>query len=95
MKKNTVIVKRRGHKEKFDERKIYGSVYAACISAHYNEGQCEKVAEEITKKVKKILWGKKEIKSVEIRMKIISELKKKNKELAFFYELNLPDLKRL
>ena len=90
-----VVVKRRGHKEMFDEKKVYGSVYAACASAHCDEMQCEKIAGEITKKVKKLVKNKKEISSTEIRKKIESELKKKDEELAFFYEQHLPNLKRL
>lgn len=89
------VVKRKGHTEEFDEKKVYGSVYAACASAHYEELKCEKIADEITKKIKKFLADKKEITSVEIRKKIESELKKKSKELAFFYEHHLPNLKRL
>ena len=80
------VVKRKGHTEDFDEKKVYGSVYAACASAHYDEMQCEKTAGEATKEVKKLLKNKKEILSTEIRKKIKSELKKKDEELAFFYE---------
>lgn len=93
--KMAVIVKRKGHKEKFDEKKVYGSVYAACTSAHYDEAECEKTAEEVTKKIKKIVKNKKEVLSSDIRKKIESELRKKDEELAFFYEQHLPDLKRL
>jgi len=89
------IVKRKGHKERFDERKVYGSVYAACASAHYDEAKCEKIADEITKKIKKFIKNKKEIKSTDICKKIEGELKKKDKELAFFYEQHLPNLKKL
>ena len=89
------VVKRKGHTEEFDEKKVYGSVYAACASAHYGEMQCERIAGEATKKVKKLLKNKKEISSTEIRKKIESELKKKDGELAFFYEQHLPNLKRL
>jgi len=80
------VVKREGHTEEFDERKAYGSVYAACASAQYDEMQCEKIAGEVIKKVKRLLKNKKEILSTEIRKKIKSELKKKDEELAFFYE---------
>ena len=45
----------------FDEKKVYGSVYAACASAHYCEEDCESVAEELTKKIKKSVKNKKEI----------------------------------
>ena len=90
-----IIVKRKGRKENFDERKVYGSVYAACASAHYDEAKCEKIADEITKKIKKFIKNKKEIKSTDICKKIEGELKKKDKELAFFYEQHLPNLKKL
>ncbi len=90
-----IIVKRRGHKENFDERKVYGSVYAACASAHYNEMQCEKIADGVTKRVKMFVKNKKEIQSTEIRRRIEAELKKRDEELAFFYEQHLPNLKRL
>ncbi len=89
------VVKRKDHTEEFDEKKVYGSVYAACASAHYNEMQCEGIAEEITKNIKKFVKNKKEIPSTEIRKKIESELKKKDEELAFFYEQHLPNLKKL
>jgi len=90
-----IIVKRKGHFEKFDEKKVYGSVYAACASAHYDERLCEKNAEEITSRVKKFVKNKKKIDSIQIRKKVEELLKKKNKELAFFYEQHLPNLKRL
>jgi transcriptional regulator NrdR family protein len=91
----SIIVKRGRHKEKFDEKKTYGSVYAACASAHYGERRCERTAEEITKKIKHFLKNKKEVKSRDIRAKVMDELKKKNKELAFFYKEHLPNLKKL
>ena len=89
------VVKRRGHKEIFDEKKVYGLVYAACASAHYNEKQCEQIAEELTQKTKKFVKNRKEIQSIEIRKKIESELKKKDEDLAFFYEQHLPNLRKL
>ncbi|MDP6647884.1 MAG: ATP cone domain-containing protein [Candidatus Woesearchaeota archaeon] len=89
------IVKRKGHTEEFDEKKAYGSVYAACASAHYSEEECESTANSITKKIKKFAQSKKKIDSSEIRKRIESELKKKDEELAFFYEQHLPNLKRL
>ena len=89
------IVKRKGHTEEFDERKVYASVYAACASAHYHERKCEMTAETVTKAVKSFVKSKKNVQSSKIREKIDSELKKKNKELAFYYEHHLPDLKRL
>jgi len=93
--KDFVVIKRGGHAERFDERKLYGSVYAACASAHCEELSCEKTADDISKKVKRWIKGKKSIDSLKIREKVKAELKKKDEELAFFYEHHLPDLKRL
>jgi len=90
-----IIVKRKGHRERFDERKVYASVYAACTSAFYNEKNCEKIANKVTKKIEGFAEGKKEINSNQIRKKIENELRKINKELAFFYEQHLPNLRRL
>ena len=59
--KTSVVVKRKGHTEDFDERKLYGSVYAACASAHRHELICEKTADDISKKVKKWIKGKKSL----------------------------------
>ena len=89
------IVKRKGHSEEFDERKVYASVYAACASAHYEECDCESTADKVTKTVQKHIKTKKAISSIALRKKIESELKKKDKELAFFYEQHLPNLKKL
>lgn len=89
------IVKRKGHTEEFDEKKVHGSVYAACASAHYDESSCEKTADSVTKAVKKLVKGKKSMQSSKIREKVNAELKKKDKELAFYYEQHLPNLKKL
>ena len=89
------IVKRRGRTEEFDERKVYGSVYAASASARYDEESCEKNADAVTQKVKNFLKDKNKIDSLEIRKIVISELKKKGGKLAFFYKQHLPNLKKL
>lgn len=93
--KIVMVVKRKGHKERFDERKLYGSVYAACASAHYNERKCEKIALEITEKMKSLMSGRKSISSSAIRQGVVGALGKKDKELAFFYKEHLPNLKQL
>jgi len=90
-----LVVKRRGHRERFDERKVYASIYAACASAWYTENQCENISGKVTKKVKASLTREKEIRASLIKKKIISELRKIDKRLVFYYEEHLPNLKRL
>ncbi len=80
------VVKRRGHKEKFDERKLYGSVYAACTVANMGENSCESVADFVTKKVKAELKSRKVVDSKSIARLVVKHLEKKNKDAAFMYK---------
>ena len=91
----STVVKRAGHNERFDERKVYGSVYAACASAQLLEKECENIAEKTTKKINAWLADEKEVDSIEIRKKVKTELNQINSELAFFYEKHLPNLGKL
>ncbi len=90
-----IVVKRRGHVEGFDEKKVYGSIYAACASAHLEEKSCEKLAEKITKQVKAFATKKRELQAKEIHLYVEKELKKVDKELAFYYDQHVPNLKKL
>jgi len=81
------IVKRRGHKEKFDERKLYASVYAACVlTESMKEKECEKEANTVTKQVKKWMSSKKEVSSEDIFRIAAQSLRKHHKDAAFMYE---------
>ena len=44
------IVKRHGRKEKYDGEKVYASVYAAALNAHYKERRAEQLAARVMKK---------------------------------------------
>ena len=90
-----IIVKRAGHKERFDEKKVYASIYAACASAFYSERNCERTADNITRKIEKYVAGRRAVNSSEIRRRVENELRKIDKELAFFYEQHLPNLRSL
>ena len=83
------IVKRKGHLEKYDDRKVYGSCYAACSAAGMSEKECEATAETVTKDVNKWVKAKKNVKSSEIFRLVSKLLKKHNKEVAFLYETHL------
>lgn len=93
--KETIIVKRRGHREPFDERKLYASIYAAAESAMCDEGSCENLAGVVTEEVKDWLKGKKTVDSADIRKKVVAELKTRHSDLWFFYDLHLPNLQKL
>ena len=82
----THIVKRRGHLQEFDERKIYGSVYAACLASHTDEEMAEATANLVTKEMKKWVGDKNQVTSQEIFEKVSDELEHLNKEAAFMYK---------
>lgn len=86
-KKSYCIVKRgTGKCEKYDERKVYGSVYAACYVVLMNEHACEKVANAIASKITKLVRVKKQIPSHHISRFVTKELQKHNVHAAFMYE---------
>jgi transcriptional regulator NrdR family protein len=91
----TVIIKRRGHRENFDERKLYASIYGATEAAFCDEASCERLAGQVTEKVKGWLKGKKSVDSAEIRGRVKTELAACNEEISFFYDRHLPNLRKL
>lgn len=80
------IVKRKGHKEIFDERKVYASVFAACLSAHLDKEEAEINANLVTKAVKEWLDEKEDITSDQIFKKAGEELEHLNKDASFMYK---------
>ena len=80
------IVKRRGHTEIYDERKVYGSCYFACRNAHLGEQEAEQICNKICAAITKFVNKKKIISSDTIFRLLIEELKKHNEDAAFLYE---------
>lgn len=80
------IVKRKGHKDIYDEKKVYASVYAACINTHMHKERSEETANAVMQKINKWLDNKKEVTSNDIFKQIINILKEYNSDAAFMYE---------
>lgn len=87
--KRMVIVKRHGHTEKYDHRKIYGSVFAACLASHVPEAKAEKIADSTCKTVDKWVKSKKSVTAHHIHLQATKHLKKHNKNAAFMYETHM------
>ena len=81
----THIVKRRGHKQKFDERKLYASIYAACLAANVEKEEAAATSNLVVREVKKWIGDKEEVTSDQIFKKAGEELKHLNKESSFMY----------
>jgi transcriptional regulator NrdR family protein len=80
------IVKRRGHEEEFDEKKVYASCYAACLSAHIEHMKSEKICDKVAKEIKAWARKKRAIDSTEIFKKTIATINKHDKNAAFMYK---------
>lgn len=79
------VVKRHGHTQSFDERKVYASVYAACLSAHVLPEEAESIANLASREVKKWIEGRSEVSSSQIAQQVSEELSHLNKEATFMY----------
>jgi len=82
------VVKRKGHQEKYDERKVYASVYSAALNCEYGEKKAERIASSAAKKV--TVWVRKMkgcVDSYAIRKYIISQLK--DADVALMYRTHL------
>lgn len=82
----THIVKRKGRKERFDERKIYLSCFASCRVVGVPDKQNEKICGSVMRGVKAWIRNRREVKSKEIMKFVVASLRKHNKEAAFMYE---------
>lgn len=81
------IVKRTpGHSEPYDERKLYASIYASCLSVRTPVGEAELTAERICKDIDPWLISKEEITSSDIRRKAAEHLAVYNPHAAYMYK---------
>lgn len=82
----TLIIKRRGQDESFDERKIYASCFHAIRMADVSRKDSEVICEKIMLEMKKWLKHKKKITSKQLFIHAIKILKKHDKDAAYLYE---------
>lgn len=79
------IVKRSGKSENFDERKLYASIYAACLGVREPVGAAELLAEQVCKEVIAWLKPKSEVSSNDIRAIAAKSLQQLNEHAAYLY----------
>lgn len=79
------IVKRNGHKEAYDSRKVYASVYAACLAVRVHQGEAELVADKVAQELNAWVTGQKEVTSHQIFFQASASLEKYNPDAAFMY----------
>ncbi len=61
------IIKRRGHFEPYDARKLYASIYSSVLSVREPVGTAELIATEVVKTVEQWLTPKHEVTANDIR----------------------------
>ena len=80
------VIKRKGHKEKYDERKVYASCYSACLASHIPIRQTEKICEKVSKKISTFVKKKKSVTSDQIFSEAAKSLSSQDKNAAFMYK---------
>ncbi len=85
MARDKHIVKRGGHTEPFDEKKLYASIYAACLSVRTPVGEAELVADRVVKDVKGWLSKKHEVTSHDLRLQASRHLNVYDADAAYMY----------
>lgn len=79
------IVKRNGTIEAYDVRKLYASVYAACLGVHETTKSAEIIAEHVANDIGAWLTPKTEVTSKDIRKAAGSYLIKINPHAGYLY----------
>jgi transcriptional regulator NrdR family protein len=80
------LIKRKGHREKYEEKKVYKSVYAACHVCEMPEKDCGAIARSVTKEITSMVRKRKIKSSNDIFRTAIKLLKEQHKDAAFMYE---------
>lgn len=84
---STTIVKRRSrHTEPYDQRKLYASIYAACLSVRTPAGEAELTAQHVCKDIVPWLYQKLEVTSHDIRAQAARHLHTYNPHAAYIYK---------
>lgn len=69
------IVKRAKHTEEYDERKLYASIFAACIAVRVPQQEAELVAKQVCQDVGGWLADKHEVTASDIHRQAAKNLK--------------------
>ena len=80
------IVKRKGHTEPFDERKLYASVYASCMALRMSDEEAETIAQMVTDEVKGEIKDVKEVSSGNLQNAVTKSLKKYHPDASYLYK---------
>ncbi|MBI2109343.1 MAG: hypothetical protein HYT93_04210 [Parcubacteria group bacterium] len=84
---HTHIVKRRkGHREPYDNHKVYASCYAACLNAGLSKPESEILCEKVTFAIDAWINGKDIVASEDIFKEVARVMRQHDEKAAFMYE---------
>lgn len=78
-------VKREGHTEQYDSRKLYASIYAACLSVREPTGSAELIAGKVVEDLDHWLSHKHEVTSNDIRRQAAKHLHVYHPDAGYMY----------
>ncbi len=79
------IVKRAGHNELYEDRKLYASIFSACQSVREPSGSAELIADKVSKDMALWIEKKYEVTSNDIRHTAAAHLKAYHPDAAYMY----------
>ncbi len=85
IKTTSHIVKRAGHAQPYDRRKLYASIYSAALSVHEPVGVAELLAETVVQSFEQWLGNRHEVTSLDIRRVAADALAQHNADAAYIY----------
>jgi transcriptional regulator NrdR family protein len=80
------LVKRNGHNEKYDERKVYGSVFAACKTLRMTDEEAELIAGMVSHETTEEFKNVKAVNAHTIHKFVASNMKKYHPDAAYMYD---------
>jgi transcriptional regulator NrdR family protein len=80
------IVKRAGHTELYDEKKLYASIFSACLVMRESMESAELIAEKVCAHTNEWIEKKHEVTSNDIRHTAAKFLEPYNSDAAFMYK---------
>jgi transcriptional regulator NrdR family protein len=82
----TIVKRSPNHTEPYDERKLYASIYASCLSVRTPTGEAELTSEHVCRDIKPWLGEKSEVTSSDIRTHAAHHLAVYNPHAAYMFK---------
>ncbi len=89
VKTMSLIIKRKGHTEEFDQKKLYASIYSSCVALRETSEQAELIAQTVTNEVVHEFSNQQTTTSKQVKEKAYAVLNTYHPEAALIYKTHL------